>query len=149
MARSALWVGGGLAVGVLLASLGCDDPEPRDAPGIAAAPPEAEEVGPEILASLPEGISTEQVREGRRGFTVCVVCHGADGRGTQLGPSLRDGEWLHIDGEPEQIERIIRTGIPTPDHYPVPMPEMGGGDYTDEQLRALALYVYALARSGS
>jgi mono/diheme cytochrome c family protein len=149
MRRSAQRAGGGLIAGALLVALGCGDRGPRDEPGQVAEAPEAEEVDPEVVARLPEGVTLDQVREGQRNFTVCVVCHGPDGRGTQLGPSLRDGQWIHIDGEPAQIEQIIRTGVAEPEQHPVPMPVMGGGDFTEEQLRALALYVYALARTGS
>jgi cytochrome c oxidase cbb3-type subunit III len=40
----------------------------------------------------------------------CVGCHGVDGQGG-IGPSLRDGEWIH-GGSPEEILRSISDGIP-------------------------------------
>lgn len=96
---------------------------------------------------LPTGASLDSLEEGRRLFVVCSVCHGLDARGTQLGPSLRDGEWIHITGEVGEIEQITRTGIVNPREFPIPMPEMGGGDFDDAQLRALAGYVHALSRA--
>ncbi len=97
-------------------------------------------------ATIPAGIDTATVAEGRRLFTVCTTCHGLDGGGTGLGPSLRDGEWLHISGTVEEIAAITRDGIASPAEFPIPMPVMGGGDFTTEELSAIATYVYALSR---
>ncbi|HEX2094193.1 MAG TPA: cytochrome c [Longimicrobiaceae bacterium] len=97
--------------------------------------------------ALPQGVTTAMVDEGRRLFsTNCVVCHGPDAGGTQLGPSLRDAEWLDISGEYGEIERVIHTGVPEPGEYPVPMPPNGGGRFTAAEVRAMAAYVYSLSR---
>lgn len=95
--------------------------------------------------NLPPGVSAEEVERGRELFLPCAVCHGLDGRGNQLGPSLRDGEWIHISGSLEEIEALIRTGVPEPEQYPVPMVPLGGGDYDADDLRAVAAYVYAIS----
>jgi len=107
-----------------------------------------EKLDPALARNLPQGATMDQAMEGQRLFEVCAVCHGTDARGTQLGPSLRSGEWIHIQGETEQIAEIIRAGVPQPKQYPVPMPPGGGGAFDDGEVRALATYVYVLSRSG-
>lgn len=95
--------------------------------------------------ALPGGVSAAMAEEGQALFEeTCVVCHGPDAGGTQLGPSLVDDEWINISGEFEEIVRLIHTGVEEPEEHPVPMPPLGGGDYTEEEIRALAAYVYSL-----
>ena len=110
--------------------------------------PEAAEMDAALAASLPPGATPDMAEAGRQLFLPCAVCHGLDGKGNQLGPSLRDSTWTHITGSLEEIERVIRDGIPEPRDYPVPMAPMGGGDFDAEELRAVATYVYAISRSG-
>lgn len=95
--------------------------------------------------SVPPSVTAEDVERGRELFLPCAVCHGLDGRGNQLGPSLRDSVWVHIDGSLQQIEQIIRTGIAEPEEYPVLMVPMGGGDFDAAELRAVSSYVYAIS----
>lgn len=95
-------------------------------------------------AVIPVGVDTATVEEGRRLYVVCAVCHGLDGHGTGLGPSLRDGEWRHISGSVEEIATITRSGVTSPVDFPIPMPAMGGGDYAPEEVQAVAAYVFAL-----
>src|SRR5690606_42013714 len=104
-----------------------DDAVPEVAPSIQAAAPDA----------IPAGLDGEQVARGRELYVVCAVCHGLDGDGTSLGPSLRDSDWIHITGTAEEIAGIIGSGVANPQVYPVPMPEMGGGDFDPGGLDAL------------
>src|SRR5688572_18049906 len=76
-----------------------------------------EGIDPSVLASLPAGITPEMVEQGRQLYVVCSVCHGFDGRGTQLGPTLRGPLRIHITGSIEEIEQIVRTGVPTPARF--------------------------------
>lgn len=145
--------GGGIRSRVLLCVIGgllvgCDRIGAA-ADGESAAEVEVAAIDPQPSADLPEGVTAEMVEEGRQLFLPCAVCHGLDGRGNQLGPSLRDAEWTHISGSLEEIERVIRSGVPHPAEYPVPMPPMGGGEFDDQELRAVASYVYAISTSGS
>ena len=112
-----------------------------------ASKQEVEAFDPTLARNLPPNVTPEAAQEGREQFLVCATCHGPDARGTQLGPALRDQEWIHIDGSFEQIQQVIRTGVPDPEEFPVPMPPGGGGAFTDEQLREVAAYVYALSRT--
>lgn len=112
--------------------------EPAPAP-TAAAPPSVE---------LPEGVTPEMVQEGQQLFAgqgICYTCHGMDAKGTQLAPDLTDQEWINIDGSYDQIVNLIHTGVAQPVQYPSPMPPMGGAQLTDEQVRALAAYVYSIS----
>jgi len=99
-----------------------------------------------LAARLPEGATLEMAEEGRRLFVVCAVCHGLDAGGTHFGSSLRDAEWNAISGELEEIEAVVRSGTGATEDYPIPMPVMGGGDFTEAQLRALATYVFVISR---
>jgi mono/diheme cytochrome c family protein len=101
-----------------------------------------------LAAHLPPGATFEQAQAGHRLFTVCTVCHGPAAEGTQLGPSFVNGEWIAVEPQVEQIAAIIRTGVSRPAEYPVPMPPHGGGDFDEDELRALAVYVLTMANRG-
>jgi mono/diheme cytochrome c family protein len=138
-----------LVVVAALVLAGCGDRGDEAArPGAAVQEEPDDSVLPRAPAvPLPQGVTAEMVTEGRRLFgTTCVVCHGPDAAGTQLAPSLRDGEWLNVSGEYDEIVRLIHQGVPEPEEYPVPMPPSGGGSFTGEQVRSLAAYVYSLRR---
>ena len=108
------------------------------------------EEGPEIAPTrpLPPGVTPKTAAQGRKLYpATCAACHGPQAEGTQLGPSLRDAEWLAGSGELPEIEQAIRDGVPEPQEFPVPMPPHGGGAYTAEELRALAAYVYSISQS--
>jgi cbb3-type cytochrome c oxidase subunit III len=76
--------------------------------------------------------------------TVCAACHGADAKGTQLAPNLTDAEWINIDGTYPAMVTLVKTGVATPKAAPAPMPAMGGASLTDDQVNAVAAYVWSL-----
>jgi cbb3-type cytochrome c oxidase subunit III len=85
------------------------------------------------------------VAAGQQLFTTCAACHGPDGKGLpNLGPNLTDTEWLNADGTFASIQSTIKTGVATPKQAPVPMPPMGGTQLTDDQIKAVAAYVWSL-----
>jgi len=100
------------------------------------------------LAAM-SGDEVDVLELGQALYPVCSVCHGDDARGTQLAPSLRGPDWIHITGNVADIEQIIRSGVPTPREYPIPMPVLGGGSFDDREIRALAAYIHALGQGGS
>lgn len=111
--------------------------------GGAAAVPQLD------AASAPPGVTQAMVEEGAQHFgTVCTACHGPGGAGTPAGPALNDGEWMNISGSFDEIVATIRSGVAAPRQFPAPMPPMGGGNFNDEQLRALGAYVFALSHAG-
>lgn len=138
------WVGTALLGLGMLAGCGDGGNKPQGA-GEEARDKEVAALNPALAQHLPPGATMEMAEEGRKLFTVCAVCHGLDARGNQLGPSLRDQEWIDISGSPEEIQQVIRNGVPEPKEYPIPMPVMGGGDFTDAQVQALTAYVYAIS----
>ena len=107
--------------------------------------------GPQLAnVTLPAGVTPAMVEQGQQNFALCAGCHGANGAGTPIAPALNDNQWLNISGNDfDELVQVITTGVPQPKQYPAGMPPKGGGAFTDEQVRALAAYVYALSHAGS
>lgn len=118
--------------------------EPADVEAV-----EAREIDPRLAAHLPEGVTVETAETGRDLYPECGACHGFEGEGTELGPPLTDGEWIRGSGGMDEIAALIRSGVPSPRGFPAPMPSYGTGDYSDEQVRGLAAYVFLLSRAGA
>lgn len=106
--------------------------------------------GEQAEVTLAQGVTQEQFDEGRDLFAgqgACQACHGANGSGSQLGPSLADDEWLHTSGpDVAEIANVIQTGVSQPVEAPAPMPPMGGASLTEEQVQALAGYIASLGQ---
>jgi len=88
------------------------------------------------------------VADGKKVFTgkgMCISCHGADGKGTPLAPNLTDAEWLNVDGTMASIIGLVKTGVTKPKKHPAPMPAMGGASLKDDEVRAVAAYVWTLS----
>lgn len=102
--------------------------------------------------SLPPGVTPAMVSRGRAVFLgagLCHVCHGLAGKGG-IGPDLTDTLWLHHDGSYESLVRQIAHGIDLKASKTGQiMPPRGGSGISDEDLRAVAAYVWALSRRGS
>jgi glucose/arabinose dehydrogenase/cytochrome c5 len=139
--------------------------DPNAAIEAASAPQQAAETSPS--ASPPEGIhpdagqqtadlpvppgsTREQVVLGKKIFhgevadATCSGCHGADGIGTPVGPNLASGKWLWGDGSLAAITNTIKNGVPVPKQHPGAMPPMGGVTLSNDQLAAVASYVWAI-----
>lgn len=100
---------------------------------------------------LPEGVTLAMVEEGKGiygGAGICGSCHGAAGEGIpNLGADLTDDEWLHIDGSYESIVQNILEGVTAQESSSgVPMPAKGGTAITDDQVNAVAAYVWTLSQ---
>jgi mono/diheme cytochrome c family protein len=93
------------------------------------------------------------VSQGQQIFTGkgnCFTCHGPQATGTPLAPNLTDDEWLNIDdGSWQNIQTIVRNGVPTPEQHPSPMPPMGGAQLSDQEVQSVAAYVYSLSNQGT
>jgi glucose/arabinose dehydrogenase/mono/diheme cytochrome c family protein len=121
-----------------------------------AKPPEGThpDAGAAATASphVPPGATPEMVALGDRiyhgqvGGAACAGCHGSSGAGTPLGPDLTDNKWLWSDGSYTGIAKTINDGVMQPKEYRSPMPPMGGAQLTDEQVSALAAYVWSLSQ---
>jgi mono/diheme cytochrome c family protein len=87
----------------------------------------------------------DRIYHGQVGGGSCAGCHGSDGKGTPLGPDLTDQKWLWSDGSWTGIAKTITDGVPQPKEYRSPMPPMGGAQLTDDQVKALAAYVWSMS----
>ncbi|WP_428818689.1 cytochrome-c oxidase, cbb3-type subunit III [Microbulbifer sp. MCCC 1A16149] len=79
--------------------------------------------------------------QGKQVFgTVCMACHGADGKGNiALGaPNLTDDIWLY-GGTREEIQHTIRGG--RSNHMPAQKDKL-----REDKIRLVAAYVYSLSR---
>ncbi len=117
-------------------------------PGPIAAPARAAQMPGQ---ELPPGVTPEMVERGGEIFRdagLCYTCHGRDGTGRPgLGTNLTDAEWLHGDGSYEYLLERIDDGVPARvSTTGVPMPPRGGSGITDEQLQAVAVFVWTLSR---
>ena len=104
-------------------------------------------------SGLPAGVTTAMVAQGDSLFhsASCVRCHGADAKGAQNGPNLTGPTFLHVNGTYEDFVRIIMSGVPADSikvaSHRFPMRPRGGGQnpLTDDQVKAVAAYVYSLS----
>jgi glucose/arabinose dehydrogenase/cytochrome c5 len=156
-ARGRIWRvvyrGGNAAAGVRPAPSGTSAPA---VPAAAAEPPEGlhPEAGAEATGELPvppgatpaEVALGDRVYHGQAGRASCVGCHGADARGTPLGPDLTDARRLWGDGSLPAIARTLTEGVANPKGYRSPMPPLGGAKLSPSEVSAVAAYVWALGQ---
>jgi cbb3-type cytochrome c oxidase subunit III len=114
----------------------------------SAAPAAAPAPAPvPTAAALPAGATQEMVTQGDQIFHSngnCYTCHGADAKGTALAPDLTDAKWINVGGTYDEIQSTVKKGVPQPKEHPGPMPPMGGAQLTDDQVKAVAAYVWSL-----
>ncbi len=143
------------------------DARTADAPGIpcasfsetsgataatARSTPERTPVAPDVVALpvAPEAtrdmvVLGESIYRSQGPGAICAGCHGADARGTEVGPDLTDEKWLSGDGSFAAIARAITEGVMQPKEYRAPMPPFGGAQLSSEQVSALAAYLWGLS----
>lgn len=99
--------------------------------------------------SLPEGVTSAMVGRGKTLFEssgLCFACHGIDGKGT-VGANLTDTVWVHHDGSFAALVEQITRGISDRESKSgTPMPPRGGSALKDDEVRAVAAYVWTLSR---
>jgi len=84
------------------------------------------------------------------GAARCAVCHGDEGRGTEDGPDLTDGTWLHGSGTYDGILGMVRHGVSRRDaETGRPMPIRGWVPVDDDAAVAVAVYVWTLSHGRS
>src|ERR1035438_5530958 len=64
----------------------------------------------------------DRIYHGQVAGATCAGCHGANGTGSPLGPSLVSNKWLWSDGSFAGILKVITDGVPKPKQYRSPMP---------------------------
>ncbi len=103
-------------------------------------------------AKLPAGVTPAMVEQGKAIFTktgLCFACHGMDGKGA-VGPNLTDNTWLHVkDGDYQGLVALITKGVAANEVMQNPskgpMPAKGGSSISDDDVKAVAAYVWTLS----
>ncbi len=127
-------------------SVSADDAKPPE-----GTHPDAGAADDTAALPVPAGATKEMVALGERiyhgqvGAATCMGCHGANAKGTPLGPDLTDTQWLWSDGSYAAIAKTITAGVPQPKQYRSPMPPMGGSELTPDQVSAVAAYIWGLS----
>lgn len=123
----------------------------------SASPSPAAAVTPSGTAraggGLPAGVTTQMIALGDSLFHArsCVRCHGADAKGADNGPDLTVSTHMHVNGTYEDFVRLITSGVPKDSildkSHRFAMQPRGGNQnpLNDEQIRAVAAYVYSLS----
>jgi cbb3-type cytochrome c oxidase subunit III len=79
----------------------------------------------------------------------CITCHGP-GAGGALGPDLTDEDWWHAKGSYLAIMNRILEGVPREESATgTDMPPRGGAPLNEEQVQAVAAYVWTLSHPES
>lgn len=103
---------------------------------------------PAIGQAVPEGATQAQVDKGNEIFHkqgLCYACHGQDAKGL-VGPNLTDDVWLHSKGSFAELVAQITKGVSKEESKSgVPMPAKGGSSITDDDVKAVAAYVWSLS----
>lgn len=75
----------------------------------------------------------------------CYACHGSKAEGL-VGPNLTDAEWIHSKGTYDDIVAQINHGVPKEESKSgIVMPPKGGAALSDDDVKAIAAYVYSLS----
>ncbi len=100
------------------------------------------------VAQAPAGVTPAAIAQGDSIFHSkgnCYACHGSNAEGT-VGPNLTDAQWLHSDGSYDAIVKQVMTGVPKEESKSgIVMPPRGGSTITDDEVKAVAAYVYSLS----
>ncbi len=109
---------------------------------------------PDSPQELPEGVTPAMIAQGDsifHGPGFCYACHAPDATGVpQLGSDLTDDQWDYADGSYQSLVDQVTTGISAEaSSNGVPMPPKGGALLSEEQIQAVAAYVWTLSRDGS
>lgn len=119
--------------------------------GAETTPEPAPEAPAAVEVDLPDGVTAEMVAQGKQifgGAGICFTCHGQSGEGMpNLGANMTDSQWLHSDGSYEGIIETITAGVPAEKSTSgSPMVARGGTNLPDDQIAAVAAYVWTLSR---
>jgi mono/diheme cytochrome c family protein len=106
--------------------------------------------GTAAVAQSPAAVTPGAIAQGDSIFHSkgnCYACHGANAQGA-VGPNLTDAEWIHSDGSYDAIVKQVTTGVPKEQSKSgIPMPPKGGSAITDDEVKAVAAYVYSLSHT--
>ncbi len=100
-------------------------------------------------AARPAGVTDSAIARGRAVFdgpANCTSCHGRRGEGSPRAPALNDAKWIKGSGTyAEILERVVH-GMPRRESSTgQPMPMRGWSPVSDDDVRAVAAYVWWLS----
>jgi disulfide bond formation protein DsbB len=133
-----------LAVVLLAACGGGDEPQPTATPAPAAAPAEAAPV-----AAQPVAAAAGDAANGQKVYSqLCIACHGPEGKGVQgLGKDLTTSPFVAEKSDPELID-FIKVGRDPGDPLNttgVAMPPKGGNPaLKDQEIADIVAFVRAI-----
>ena len=108
------------------------------------------QVGTAQAQGLPAGVTQAMVDKGNEIFHkqgLCYACHGQDAKGL-VGPNLTDDVWLHSKGSFEELVVQVAKGVTKEESKSgVPMPAKGGSSISDDDVKAVAAYVFSLSHA--
>ncbi len=109
-------------------------------------------LGIRLPQALPPGVTQQVIAEGKKiysGRGLCYLCHGAVPVGG-IGPDLTDDSWLRSEGRYEEIVVQVFSGTAKEDSKTgVAMPPRGGSHISDDEVRAVAAYIWAVSNPDS
>jgi mono/diheme cytochrome c family protein len=99
-------------------------------------------------SQLPQGVTQGLIDKGNGIFHkdgLCYACHGADAKG-MVGPNLTDDVWIHSKGSYDEIVAQVIKGVTKEESKSgVVMPPKGGSSISDDDVKAVAAYVWSLS----
>jgi len=110
--------------------------------------------GRAAASRVPAAVTPSAIALGDTVFhtTSCYRCHGPDAKGTARAPNLTDSTWIHIDGSYDAIVALVTTGFTKAEQkdpqYQFTMNPRGGMRLTDDQIKAVAAYVWSISHRG-
>lgn len=100
----------------------------------------------------PAGVTPEAVAAGAELYKSqgCAVCHGDDGKGKPgMTSDLTDAEWgFAAGGSFDALVAVVRDGLTPAQTGGMPMPAGTTKNFTDEQVKSLAAYIWQLGGGG-
>ena len=136
-----------LIVTLTVATVACSHSTSATSSATAPSPAPAAAAKP----AMPAGVTAAMIAAGDSIFNnrSCKNCHLVGGVGGPRGPNLTDSQWIHVDGSYDSIIKLVTTGFTKAEQvdaqYPFSMNPRGGVSLTDDQIRAVAAYVYSLS----
>jgi len=101
-------------------------------------------------SGLPAGVTQAMIDQGNKvyhGPGLCFACHGPEGKGG-IGPDLTDTVWIHSKGTYDEIVKQVLTGVTleqSTTNPKVAMPPKGGSAIGDDDVKAVAAFVWSLS----
>jgi len=100
---------------------------------------------------VPTQVNDSAVARGRElfhGTANCAACHGPAGAGTDSGPALQQGVWMHGPDTFEGILARVIHGVPKAySTRGLAMPMRGWVTLTDAEARDVAAYVWTISHA--